>query len=194
MTLKGQSIQLIVGLGNPGAEYADTRHNAGAWLVESLCQQYRLSLKVEPKFHARVTQWSFSGKEFKIFLPNTYMNHSGSAVGAIAKYYQIPAETIIIAHDELDLPPGDFQFKIGGGHAGHNGLKDIIHHLGTREFQRIRIGIGHPGHKDDVSNYVLTKPSKEDKQKIKMVIQEAITKLQELINRSSTESHKKAEY
>lgn len=178
---KEDGIQLIVGLGNPGSEYADTRHNAGAWLVEILCQQYRLTLKVESKFHARLSKWSFGGKVYKILLPITYMNHSGQTVGAIANYYHIPPEGILIAHDELDIPTGEFRFKTGGGHAGHNGLRDIIHHLQSRDFHRLRIGIGHPGHKDAVTDYVLNKPSKEDKQKIRECIQAAIPALQRFI-------------
>jgi len=174
-------IQLIVGLGNPGTEYKNTRHNAGAWFVEALCQQFRLSLKLEPKFSAHHTQWTFGGKDYRILIPNTFMNHSGQAVGACAKYYHIPPEAILVAHDELDFSPGVFRFKTGGGHAGHNGLRDIIHHLHSREFHRIRLGIGHPGHKDAVSDYVLSAPSKEDKQQIRTAIQEAIPVLQKAL-------------
>lgn len=171
-------IQLIVGLGNPGPDYKDTRHNAGEWFAEALCQQFRLSLKTESKFHARHTKWTFGGKEYHILIPTTFMNHSGQAVGLFAKYYQIPVEAILIAHDELDFPAGEFRFKTGGGHAGHNGLRDIIHHLHSREFHRIRLGIGHPGNKDEVADYVLSNPSKEDKQFIRTAIQAAIPALQ----------------
>lgn len=181
-------IRLIVGLGNPGAEYDETRHNAGAWLIATLCQQYQLSLKIESKFNAQLAVWPFGGKDYKVLLPLTYMNHSGQAVGSIAKYYQIPASSILIAHDELDIAPGQFQLKFGGGHAGHNGLKDIIHHLQSRDFYRIRLGIGHPGHKDAVTDYVLNKPSREDKQKIRTAIQEAMTALQKLIHKPITDT------
>ncbi len=170
MAERVSEIQLIVGLGNPGAEYKDTRHNAGAWFIEALCQQYRLSLKIESKFNALLTKWTFGGKECKILIPNTYMNHSGQAVGSIAKYYQIPTEAILIAHDELDLAPGIARLKIDGGHGGHNGLRDIIHHLQNRAFHRLRLGIGHPGHKDEVSQYVLQRPIRTDEQKIRSSI------------------------
>lgn len=175
-------IQLIVGLGNPGPDYKETRHNAGAWFIETLCQQLRLSLKAESKFHAQHTKWTFGGKDYHILIPTTFMNHSGQAVGSFAKYYQIPPEAILIAHDELDFPAGECHFKTGGGHAGHNGLRDVIHHLNSREFHRIRLGIGHPGNKDEVSDYVLTNPSKEERQFIKAAIQTGILDLQKWLN------------
>jgi PTH1 family peptidyl-tRNA hydrolase len=175
------AVQLIVGLGNPGSEYANTRHNAGAWLVETLSKQYRLTFKTESKFNARITQWTYGGKDFKLLIPNTYMNHSGQPVGAYAHYYQIPPEDIIVAHDELDLPPGTARFKTGGGHAGHNGLRDIIHHLHSREFHRLRIGIGHPGSKEEVSNYVLNKPSKAEEKLMRLAIDDAIRVLPKIM-------------
>lgn len=176
------SIQLIVGLGNPGPNYTSTRHNAGAWWVERLCQQFHLTLQIDPKFNARLAQATFEGKDYRVMIPNTYMNHSGQSVGAIAKYFQIPVETILVAHDELDIPPGTIRFKTGGGHGGHNGLRDIIHHLGNRDFHRLRIGIGHPGHKDEVSDYVLTKPSKEEASSIQSAIEEGLRYLPQLLN------------
>lgn len=181
MTDKGNGIRLIAGLGNPGPNYAETRHNAGAWFIEALCQQFRLTLSFDTKFSARMAEWTFGGKTYPLLIPTTYMNHSGQALGAYAKYFQIPVESILIAHDELDLKAGDFRFKTGGGHAGHNGLRDIMHHLQSRDFQRIRLGIDHPGHKDEVSDYVLNKPNKEEKIQIKTAIQEAITALQKLL-------------
>jgi peptidyl-tRNA hydrolase, PTH1 family len=174
-------IQLIVGLGNPGAEYKDTRHNAGAWFVETLCQQFRLSLKSESKFIGQVGQWTFGGKEYRILIPSTFMNHSGQSVGAYAKYYNIAPQAILVAHDELDFEPGEVRFKTGGGHAGHNGLRDIIYHLHSRDFHRIRLGIGHPGHKSVVSDYVLSPASKEEKQKIRTAIQNTISTLQKTL-------------
>ena len=172
-------IQLIVGLGNPGPAYQDTRHNVGSWFINALCQQFRLTLKQDNKFHANITTWKFAGLDWPLLIPNTFMNHSGRAVGAYTKYYQIPANAVLIVHDELDFEPGIFRYKIGGGHAGHNGLKDIIHHLSSREFQRIRIGIGHPGNPEQVTDYVLSKPTREDKQKINQAIQTAIQYLQQ---------------
>ncbi len=155
-------LELIVGLGNPGPDYAKTRHNAGAWFVEALCQNLNLSLKTENKFNAKVAQAKIAGQEIKILIPNSYMNLSGQAVGAISQYYQIPAERILVAHDELDLPPGTIRLKTDGGHGGHNGLRDIIDHLKTKHFHRLRIGIGHPGDKTQVSPYVLNRPSKSE--------------------------------
>ncbi len=178
MSLSVSGIQLIVGLGNPGPSYKDTRHNVGEWFLEALCQQFRLSLKTESKFHARHTKWTFGGKDFHLLIPTTFMNHSGQAVGLFSKYYQIPPEAILVVHDELDFKAGEFRFKIDGGHGGHNGLRDIIHHLNSRSFHRIRFGIGHPGNKDIVADYVLSDPSQEDKQLIKTAIQAAIPALQ----------------
>lgn len=178
MSLSAPGIQLIVGLGNPGPDYKNTRHNVGEWFVEALCQQFRLSLKTESKFHVQHTKWTFGGKDFHLLIPTTFMNHSGQAVGLFSKYYQIPPEAILVAHDELDFKAGEFRFKTDGGHAGHNGLRDIIHHLSSRAFHRIRFGIGHPGNKDEVADYVLSDPSKEDKQLIKTAMQAAIPELQ----------------
>jgi PTH1 family peptidyl-tRNA hydrolase len=167
-------LQLIVGLGNPGPDYAQTRHNAGAWFVEALCQDLHLSLKTESKFKAKLAQTKIAGQEIKILIPNNYMNLSGQAVGAISQYYQIPAEAILVAHDELDLPPGTIRLKTDGGHGGHNGLRDIIHHLNNRHFHRLRIGIGHPGDKTQVSNYVLNRPSKTEDTLIHAAITQAL--------------------
>jgi len=175
-------IQLIVGLGNPGSTYADTRHNAGTWFIEAFCEQNHLTLKTEAKFNARLTQVLIEGRSIRIMLPNTYMNHSGRAVVSVANHYQIPVNTILVAHDELDIPVGTLRFKTGGGHGGHNGVRDIIHHLGSPEFYRLRIGIGRPIHQEDaVHNHVLSKPSLQDKQQIRMAIAEAITMLPQVI-------------
>jgi PTH1 family peptidyl-tRNA hydrolase len=176
------SIQLIVGLGNPGPTYAETRHNAGTWFIEEFCQYQHLTLKTDAKFNARVAQTSINGKEVKILVSNTYMNHSGRSVGSIAKYYQIPTNAILVVHDELDIPSGAIRFKTDGGHGGHNGLRDIIHHLGSREFHRLRIGIGHPGHKDEVHDYVLCKPSKQDHRRIRLAIEEALKLCSQIID------------
>ena len=181
---KADGIQLIAGLGNPGPDYTATRHNAGAWFIEALCQQYRLTFHTETRFNARLSQWSYAGKDYKLLIPNTYMNHSGQSIGSFAKYFQLPAHSILIAHDELDLAPGDYRFKTGGGHAGHNGLRDVMHHLQSRDFHRIRLGIGHPGHKDQVSDYVLSKPSRTEEQQIRKAIQEAIRLLPEFIEKT----------
>lgn len=181
-------IRLLVGLGNPVPEYGTTRHNAGARFIEMLCQQYRLSLKTDQKLNARTTKWLFKGNEYRILLPNTYMNHSGQSVGTTARYYKILPQSILIVHDELDLKPGAFQFKFGGGHAGHNGLRDIFHHLQSSEFHRLRLGIGHPGNKDQVADYVLNKASREEDKLIKEASQQALSQLADFLQTVKSEA------
>lgn len=168
------TIELIVGLGNPGPTYAKTRHNAGAWFVEALCRHYRITLNNESKFNASVGQSVIAGHSTRVVLSHTYMNHSGQAVGSIAKYFQIPVEKILVAHDDLDLPPGEIRLKLEGGHGGHNGLRDIIHHLKSREFKRLRIGIGHPGEKEQVLDYVLHAASSKDETLIQRGMENAL--------------------
>lgn len=171
-------IQLVAGLGNPGKEYAKSRHNVGAWLVAALIHQLALSpLKMENKFHAAVTPWSLTSGKCWLILPNTYMNDSGRAVKAMAHFYQIPTEAILIVHDDLDLLPGVARYKQGGGEGGHNGLKDIVQHLQSKDFWRLRLGIGHPGQRDRVHDYVLSSPSISDKQSIELAIEQALTTL-----------------
>jgi PTH1 family peptidyl-tRNA hydrolase len=140
------AIQLIVGLGNPGAQYAGTRHNAGADFVVELARQAGAILKKDSKYHGEVAECLFSGHKLRLLVPDTFMNRSGKAVAALANFYKMTPEQMLIAHDELDIPPGSARFKFGGGHGGHNGLRDIIPALGnSRDFHRLRIGIGHPG-------------------------------------------------
>lgn len=149
------SIQLLVGLGNPGKEYEETRHNAGAILVEMLARSAGIQLRPERKFHGLYGKISIGRHELHLLIPTTFMNRSGSAVGALAQFYKITPHQILVAHDELDIPPGTARIKKGGGHGGHNGLRDIIAHLGSNDFYRLRLGIGHPGDKSQVVNYVL---------------------------------------
>ena len=154
-------LSLIVGLGNPGSEYAQTRHNAGFWFVERLAEQYGISLKADPKFHGISGRGNIAGQDVRLLLPTTFMNLSGQSVVPFAKFYQIAPEAMLIAHDELDMNPGVIRLKTGGGHGGHNGLRDIVPHIGPN-FHRLRIGIGHPGSKERVSGHVLGKaPSSE---------------------------------
>jgi PTH1 family peptidyl-tRNA hydrolase len=169
--------QLIVGLGNPGKEYAPTRHNAGAWWVQAVCDQNNITLQTQSKFLAMIADTIIHGARVKIAIPTTYMNHSGQTVAKIASYFDIPPTDILIAHDELDFAPGVIRFKAGGGHAGHNGLRDVIPQLNAQNFQRMRIGIGHPGNKDQVADYVLAVPSKSDKQLIDNAIQDSLYSL-----------------
>lgn len=169
------TIKLIVGLANPGIEYAATRHNAGAWFVDQLAERYHQSLKNEPKFFGYSSRITLSGHDVRLLVPTTFMNLSGKAVQAMATFYQIKPEEILVAHDELDLNPGIAKFKFGGSHGGHNGLKDIASKLGNNlNFYRLRIGIGHPGDKNKVVSYVLNKPSKSEQELIDKAIDESV--------------------
>jgi PTH1 family peptidyl-tRNA hydrolase len=173
-------IQLIAGLANPGKEYAKSRHNAGAWLVEALLQRRHSlpTLKPEKKMHASLSAWSLASGKCWLLIPSTYMNDSGRAIKAVADYYHIPPEAMLIVHDDLDLLPGVARFKQGGGDGGHNGLKDIIAHLHSKDFWRLRLGIGHPGHRDRVHDYVLSSPSLHDRQRITDAIDRALDTLE----------------
>ena len=167
-------IKLIVGLGNPGEKYADTRHNAGEWLIERLARRFNVSLNPENKFFGKTVRTLVNEKEVRLLVPTTFMNLSGKAVGALASFYRIKPEEILVIHDELDLPAGIAKLKQGGGHGGHNGLKDIVAQIGNNNnFYRLRIGIGHPGHRDLVAGYVLNKPSPADRDALEKVLDEA---------------------
>ena len=164
-------IKLIVGLGNPGEKYADTRHNAGEWLIERLARRFNVSLNPESKFFGKTARTLVNGKEVRLLVPTTFMNLSGKAVGALASFYRIKPEEILVIHDELDLPAGIAKLKQGGGHGGHNGLKDIVAQLGNNtNFYRSRFGIGHPGHRDFVAGCVLNKPSPADRNALEKVL------------------------
>ncbi len=165
-------IRLIVGLGNPGREYADTRHNAGFWFCERLADRLGVSLSVESRFHGLVGHGRQQG--VWLLLPQTFMNRSGQAVGALARFHRIPPAEILVVHDELDIPPGQLRLKFGGGLGGHNGLKDITAHLGTQDYWRLRIGIGHPGDRNEVVNYVLKPPRREERDEIDPAIDRAL--------------------
>lgn len=155
-------ILLIVGLANPGSEYEHTRHNAGAWFVSDIAEDAGVTLRQNSKFKGQYGVVKLHGHECHLLIPSTYMNNSGQAVQAIANFYKIPPAAILIAHDEIDLPPGTVRLKINGGHGGHNGLRDIISHLDSKEFYRLRIGVGHPGNSDMVVDYVLSPPKKTE--------------------------------
>lgn len=175
------TIKLIVGLGNPGKQYKNNRHNVGAWLVERLAAESGASLRAESKFFGQIAKINLAGCQCWLLLPTTFMNDSGKAVSALARFYKITSQEILVAHDELDFPAGDIRLKEEGGHGGHNGLRSIISHLGAKDFLRMRIGIGHPGHKDKVTPYVLGDPSKADKQRILTAIDDGIRVLPELL-------------
>lgn len=175
-------IKLIVGLGNPGSKYADTRHNAGEWLIERIVRRFNLTLKDENKFFGKTAIATISGQDVRLLVPTTFMNLSGKSVGALASFYRILPEEILVIHDELDLPPGSVKLKLGGGHGGHNGLKDIIAQLAnSKNFYRLRVGIGHPGDKNLVASYVLSKPSPQDQTLIDKALDEAESCIEILI-------------
>ena len=158
--------RLIVGLGNPGNEYEDNRHNLGFWFVDRLARDLKVPLVAQGKFFGRVAR---DGDRW-LLQPTTFMNHSGQAVAALARFYKIAAQEILVVHDELDLPPGAIRVKQGGGNGGHNGLKDIQAHLATPDFWRLRLGIGHPGERTEVINYVLKAPRREEQELIDRAI------------------------
>ena len=172
------TVSAIIGLRNPGAQYADTRHNAGAWMVELLAQQVGASLRSERKFLGDYAKVELDGHTVHLLLPSTFMNCSGQSVSLLTKFFKLSPEQLLVAHDELDIPPGQARFKQGGGHGGHNGLRDIISALGNnRSFHRLRIGIGHPGDASRVVNYVLGSPGKSDRIAIDSAIEAAVEAL-----------------
>ena len=169
-----QPIKLIVGLGNPGPEYTNTRHNAGVWFVEEMARIFQVTLKPELKFQGYTARFLHQGQDVRLLVPTTFMNRSGQSVASLANFYQIEPEQLLVAHDELDMPPGVAKLKRGGGHGGHNGLRDIISRMGNnKNFMRLRIGIGHPGDKSRVSGYVLGKAPQQEQQAIEAAIDEA---------------------
>ncbi len=163
-------ISLIVGLGNPGPDYSHTRHNAGTDWVEQLAQQHKQPLSSPPKFFGTSGRIVINQQDVRLLVPTTYMNRSGQAVAALAHFYKIPPEAILVVHDELDLPPGTARLKQGGGHGGHNGLRDIIASLGSNQFARLRLGIGHPGDAKRVADYVLKRPTASETEQLQNAI------------------------
>ena len=167
-------IQLIVGLGNPGPEYQHTRHNAGAWYLNHLASSYHCTLKLDTKFYGYTGKISVANKDIRLLYPTTFMNKSGQAVSALANFFKIPVESILVAYDELDLPPGVAKLKKGGS-SSQNGIRDIVKCMGNnKDFHRLRIGIGHPGHKSRVTGYVLGKAPASDQQLMDAAIDEAV--------------------
>ncbi len=175
-------VQLIVGLGNPGKDYQDTRHNAGFWFVEELARQQGVTFKPEKKFQAEAVRCRLAGEECWLLKPQTFMNHSGQSVQALSNFYKLPVESILVVHDELDLDAGIVRLKDGGGHGGHNGVRDIISKMGSNKFLRLRIGIGHPGDKSRVTDHVLNKVSMDDRIDIERAIDSAITELPNIMS------------
>ncbi len=175
-------MKLIVGLGNPGLKYAKTRHNVGVWLLTELATKHNLNFRSENKFSGQVALLPQSDPPCWLLIPSTFMNESGRAVQAMAHFYKIAPKEILVAHDELDFPAGTVRLKSGGGHGGHNGLRDIIQCLGSNEFYRLRIGIGHPGNRDQVTPYVLTEPSAQDHTQIMQSIDESLAVIPDMIS------------
>ena len=174
-------IQLIVGLGNPGADYEPTRHNAGFWFVDELARRNQQSFRKEQRFQSEVARCRIDSSDCRLQKPMTFMNRSGQAVRALMQFFRIPLQQILVVHDELDLPPGVIKLKQGGGHGGHNGLRDLISHLGSKDFYRLRVGIGHPGHRDQVVDYVLKKPSQDDRRLIEDALYEAQSVMPDIV-------------
>jgi PTH1 family peptidyl-tRNA hydrolase len=172
---------LITGLGNPGDRYSETRHNAGFWFLDRLAALAGVSLRSQSKLHAEVVKTSLHGVDCILVKPTTFMNHSGQAVRAVMDYYRIPATEMLVAYDELDLPPGTVRLKKGGGHGGHNGMRDIFRHVADHEFLRLRIGIGHPGHRDAVTPWVLSRPGAEQELAIRHAISDAVDVLPKVL-------------
>ncbi len=174
-------IKLFVGLGNPGPEYEATRHNAGFWWVDALADKLGTRLVAERGYHGLVARVNTPRGPVWLLEPMTYMNRSGQSVAALARFYKIAPQEILVVHDELDLLPGQVKLKLGGGHAGHNGLKDIVAQLGSADFWRLRLGIGHPGVKSEVVHYVLKKPSPEHREAIAQCIDKSLQSLDLLL-------------
>lgn len=174
-------LKVIVGLGNPGQQYARTRHNAGFWFVDELALRFAQSWQNEKKFKAQIAHIICAGQKLILVKPDTFMNLSGMAVAEVVNYYQVKPENLLVAHDELDLMPGISKLKIGGGHAGHNGLRDIIAKTGDNGFQRLRIGIGRPQGKIAVADYVLSAPGIDEQIVIKNAIENSLKFIDDLV-------------
>jgi len=175
------AIQLVAGLGNPGARYAQTRHNAGFWFLDAVARRYAVQFHLESRYKSEVARCSIDGNDCRLQKPLDFMNRSGAPVAALAGFYRIPRSAILVVHDDIDLPPGTVKLKRDGGHGGHNGLRDLIPVLGGNDFLRLRVGIGHPGHRDDVVGYVLQPASREERIAIDGAIDTAVQVLPDII-------------
>ena len=173
---------LIAGFGNPGSEYANTRHNAGFWFVDELARQLGANFTLDKRFYAAVASTQVAGRKVVLVKPMNYMNNSGQGLAAVARFFKIDSTKILVAHDELDLPPGHIRLKKGGGHGGHNGLRDSVAKLGNSDFWRLRIGIGHPGHKSAVSGYVLKRATADHQRLIEEAIELALREATTIID------------
>ncbi len=170
-------LALIVGLGNPGGGYAETRHNVGFWFVDRIAESAGARFRPESRFHGELAEATLCGERIRLLKPTTFMNLSGQAVTALARFYRIDPAAILVVHDDLDLPAGEARLKVGGGHGGHNGLRDIVARLGSRDFVRLRFGIGHPGHREGVTGHVLSKPAPEEREALQAALEAAQAEL-----------------
>lgn len=176
-----RQFQLIAGLGNVGDRYAATRHNAGFWYADALAERLGAAFRDERRLPAGVARMYCGGRDLRIIKPGSLMNRSGGPVAAVARFHKIEPGNILVVHDDLDLPPGSVRLKCGGGHGGHNGLRDIDAKLGSREYWRLRIGVGHPGDREAVIGYVLSRPTPEERQRIVEAIERAVDETPRLI-------------
>ncbi len=174
-------IKLFVGLGNPGPEYENTRHNAGFWWLDALARELKVHLVMDKSYYGLVARTTVQGHTLWLLAPQTFMNLSGKSVGTLARFFKIKPEEILVAHDELDVAPGQVKLKFGGSHAGHNGLRDIHAQLGSADYWRLRLGVGHPGDKAEVVNWVLKKPPLDDRIAIDQCIDRSIKSVPDLI-------------
>ena len=184
-------IQLFVGLGNPGNEYEATRHNVGFWWVDALARELKVNLIEERSYFGKVARAQVKGQTVWLLQPQTFMNLSGKSVGALAKFFKIPPANTLVIHDELDLPPGEAKLKFGGGHAGHNGLRDIHAQLGTPDYWRLRLGIGHPGDKSEVAAWVLRKPPADQRDLIEACVTRTLAAWPDLLDGDTTRATQK---
>lgn len=175
-------IKLIVGLGNPGIKYAQTRHNVGFDFIDAMCEKYGFNIKESKKFHGLAEKVNINNHVVWLLEPQTFMNHSGKAVASLANFYKITPEEILVIYDELDLPVGTAKIKKGGGHGGHNGLRDIIALTGSKDFYRLRLGIGHPGYKSKVVSWVLNRASQDDGISIDLAITKSLKVIEDLVD------------
>ncbi|ALO45431.1 aminoacyl-tRNA hydrolase [Pseudohongiella spirulinae] len=180
--MSSDTLKLIVGLGNPGPQYQRNRHNVGVWFLDEICRQYQGELRPETRFHGNVGRVTIQGNDVRLLFPTTFMNRSGLSVVSLCQYFDIAPGQMLVAYDEIDFPVGTTRLKAGGGHGGHNGIRDIIRALGgANEFKRLRIGVGHPGDKSKVANYVLSDPGKDDTIQIEHDIDQALKVLPQIV-------------
>jgi PTH1 family peptidyl-tRNA hydrolase len=181
--MPGESLKVIVGLGNPGPKHDTDRHNAGVIFLHHLCKSYGVTLRAESKFFGEFATINIDGQDIKLLFPTTFMNNSGKSVAALCKFYKIEPQNMLVAYDEIDFEVGVTRLKAGGGHGGHNGIRDITSALGgKKDFYRLRIGVGHPGHKSMVANYVLSPPSRSEADVIMSNIEDAIRVMPQAVN------------